>query len=1182
MDASAEIPPGGVYFSNNRGHCYVCGIELTSLQHKAQHVEGKQHKKKALAFGGSGGGGEMGSLGATVGAGGGVMMCSICDVPLSGELNVMQHFSSNKHRQKKLENDHRKALSENPPNYPPPTSPVGTNGSFQTPVAMPESFGCLHGPNSMPGRPISTQATQVAGSTPQTYGHQSLAPTTALGSTHYASVTTAEGNTQYTTAENQSPESFKAEWLPAKEKGVCQMCNLEFQTVVQFSQHLVSSEHRQREEDMKKKSCDVCKVQYSGPASARQHLNSERHKKNITVAQLMASGNIAPDNTASPYAAASGEAYGTAAGVSSLPSSLTMSQLSHKLSNNFELEEEVKRLMLSRQSYASDTVPKVLQNSLQPSHFPPSPHVLPVPEDKMLNALDEGSGSPVPLTQLNIPPSFAGDRETGGQQLPMAPSSVPEYVFNGSRGVCNVCKIEFTSKSHAESHLAGAKHQKARLRWQPTATSLPGEGNDQVHAFGSATALPSAPNTSAASAPQEPPRGQQSFRFDGSRGYCFACKIELTSDAHAAQHLVGKKHQTATERWVLEGESCSYPLYCDVCYKPFTGQESAAQHFSSEKHKKKVALSEGVAAAKKDPDTGALVIVRDGQMWFMCEVCKCPLNTAEQFRLHVNSPKHNAELEKSKKQTGSNRSSPIDAGEGVPLNIPASTGLAVVAPDPSDLQHLVVRSSVKTMPGAFVPPPQSAQVGGIGLINTERGGAGMVKTEPGTFPPQGSGPRLSSSRSEGDVGSAFTGVRSSSEGGMVKREPGGSSSQWGGPGLTSGRIDGGGDIALRGQYENRLTQRGGNFTVQGIQSSRVVSHGVQGHHQPASSSSSLLQNGSLGSVCPSVAGQGGSGNRYNEGAFSELARGLDLRQISRSGSGSRGNKTSGQVLRIDGDYEHDDDDDNRRLPTSSSSSHYQDRDGEVGSAEDSPSMAMSSVQGGGQLSLTLEERRQGASFTSTTTDNNPVSIPTDAGSLAASGALRGIGDGMSDQQPPPPPEPNLFKGFRYACFLCKQPMNTKEDYDRHMKGLKHQMKAATVSAPDKSHERLVKEDKYKVSFHKAYECCKTTPRTYQVELMCRAMERDSTVIYLPTGMLYFLVQFTFFSLALSVIYALLLSQDLSLIFASCRSVECCMPLCLSCIPQSLDIVTCRLHQPNSFMPFVAQGTINHCCFIIFQ
>jgi hypothetical protein len=70
---------------------------------------------------------------------------------------------------------------------------------------------------------------------------------------------------------------------------------------------------------------------------------------------------------------------------------------------------------------------------------------------------------------------------SGGAPAPTTTTSTntstpttPEYVFHGTRGRCNVCNIEFTSKTHAETHLAGAKHQKARQRWSPLDSALGG------------------------------------------------------------------------------------------------------------------------------------------------------------------------------------------------------------------------------------------------------------------------------------------------------------------------------------------------------------------------------------------------------------------------------------------------------------------------------------------------------------------------------------------------------------------------------------------------------------------------------------------------------------------------------------------------------------------------------------
>ena len=77
-------------------------------------------------------------------------------------------------------------------------------------------------------------------------------------------------------------------------------------------------------------------------------------------------------------------------------------------------------------------------------------------------------------------------------------------------------------------------------------------------------------------------------------------------------------------------------------------------------------------------------------------MCKCPVNTPQQFKLHIQSPRHSAEVQKAAQQNNSNRSSPTDAPvPGQPLS-----------PDPSDLQHLVTRSQVKATPG-FSPCDRS-------------------------------------------------------------------------------------------------------------------------------------------------------------------------------------------------------------------------------------------------------------------------------------------------------------------------------------------------------------------------------------------------------------------------------------------------------------------------------------------
>ena len=1181
MSVPAEIPPGGIRFNGSRGHCYVCNIELTSLQHKKQHVEGKQHKKRALTFGsGAGGGAGAGAGGLMVGGGEhqGVMMCSICQVPLSGQLNVEQHFNSPKHKARKLEHDRQAELSGAPPGFNAPPVLTGP-GPAAAPAssALPElnSFSPLHGPNSIPGKLISFPG--------QANQHQQG----AWAPSYSQPMNVAQGNVPVTGVDDpqmpQSPESLKFEWHPMK-GGSCAVCDQHFQQLEEGSRHLVSAEHRQREEDIKKQSCDICGVQYSGLASAKQHLNSEKHKKQFLYTRMGMPGNA-------PASGISGTEVGggnlpNSSGYKNLLMSLTSSELSRTMFNIHEWEETCRKVVfpgnssvLSVPPMAPENVPsqtslsqpvvhpqqaptsaeeKVLQPSLTssqlshtmsnvhkweesfrkavpPENFPVlnTPPVTPenVPpqtslfqpvmhpqqaqtstEEKVLNALDEDSRSPFPMTQVNIPPSVVGMEASAGQHSE-ALRTIPEYVFDGSRGICNVCKIDFTSKSHADSHLAGTKHQKARLRWQPHAMGLQAGASTQGQALsvaqgGSvAQGLPANTNQGTPAVP-DPARVQQAYRFDGNRGFCFACKIDLSSEAHANQHLVGKKHQAAAERWTQEGEARNYPLYCDICHKPFTGQESAAQHFLSDKHKKKVALAEGTAAGRKDPTTGALLITRDGQMWYVCEVCKVPLNTPEQFKLHVNSPRHNSEVEKSKQQEHIDWSSPVDTPSMVQPSSPSAAQLSLpstaqlssptagtAGPDPTDFQHLT-RFSTKPTPGAYVPPLQQMQLTAAGLTRTEHGAPMTLKTEPGvpmSYPqqliPSGSIAKAQSGSSSTDITATGSSENGSAHGGRNPAYPGGNPAY---PGRNPAYLGGnpaypGGNPAHPGSAQV-LPGRG------------VPSSSPDNHH--VTSSTNSFDMGAMFSSISSLQGQrqSHSGPRFGEGAFSELSPGLAVRQVCRGSAGSRGSRSTTQVLRPDGNYDFDDDDDSRRLPTSSSSADYQDGDIEQ-SEETDLSRTMSTIHSGVGLSQTATEKRQAESIASTTS-NNLTSLHTDPGSLTAPGGLRIGSEVMLNRRPMPPSEPNLFRGFRYACLLCKQPMNTKEDYEKHMKGLKHQMKAATVCAPDNSKEKLIKMDDHDTSFKEAYKCCKTTPRTYQVELMCKAMGSDSTVIYLPTGKIF--------------------------------------------------------------------------------
>lgn len=201
-----------------------------------------------------------------------------------------------------------------------------------------------------------------------------------------------------------------------------------------------------------------------------------------------------------------------------------------------------------------------------------------------------------------------------------------EYSFDGNRGYCNVCKIELTSPQHAKQHLNGKPHAKAK--------AAESSGLHHTKAVNEA-------NTAGV-------HGDE-YNFSGGRGYCYICKIELTSQAHAEQHLSGKNHEKAKSKGNADVQK-SLPLTCEICQKTFSGPECASQHFSSVKHRQKEALvqshnpnsppitNQNIPAFEVSPG--------DKTKWVICEVCNVKLNSIEQLNIHKNSPKHIAEEEK--------------------------------------------------------------------------------------------------------------------------------------------------------------------------------------------------------------------------------------------------------------------------------------------------------------------------------------------------------------------------------------------------------------------------------------------------------------------------------------------------------------------------------------------------------
>ncbi|XP_059179018.1 uncharacterized protein LOC131958149 [Physella acuta] len=75
-------------FNVDKGHCYVCNIELTSKQHANQHLTGKPHKRMVERA-------NMNKLGIKY-----PEYCDICKKRFTGQESAGQHFTSSKHKTK--------------------------------------------------------------------------------------------------------------------------------------------------------------------------------------------------------------------------------------------------------------------------------------------------------------------------------------------------------------------------------------------------------------------------------------------------------------------------------------------------------------------------------------------------------------------------------------------------------------------------------------------------------------------------------------------------------------------------------------------------------------------------------------------------------------------------------------------------------------------------------------------------------------------------------------------------------------------------------------------------------------------------------------------------------------------------------------------------------------------------
>ncbi|CAL4196217.1 unnamed protein product [Meganyctiphanes norvegica] len=144
-------------------------------------------------------------------------------------------------------------------------------------------------------------------------------------------------------------------------------------------------------------------------------------------------------------------------------------------------------------------------------------------------------------------------------------------VNEGETFGCEVCKLEFTSQSIVDAHMAGAKHQR-KLKAQELLWKL-----------------------------QET---ESCFTHDEASGKltCLVCDVELTSPQLLESHLAGTKHKNKCGKRGLEGGNGTEPskkgksvpgeYHCKECQINCNSSQQMEQHVTSKKHLNKVAASQ--------------------------------------------------------------------------------------------------------------------------------------------------------------------------------------------------------------------------------------------------------------------------------------------------------------------------------------------------------------------------------------------------------------------------------------------------------------------------------------------------------------------------------------------------------------------------------------------------------------
>jgi len=351
--------------------------------------------------------------------------------------------------------------------------------------------------------------------------------------------------------------------------------------------------------------CDMCDVHLTGPQPAMQHYNGSKHRKKEAVKLVRNSAEF------------SASVAGSTADYSMAESALGL-----------ERQTRLLNLPGSASGYSGDRMKSEI-NSKSVETAPSCSVVMVPPLNPAL--------PPVPVTMME-------------NVLPQT-----EYEFHGSGGSCYLCDTELTSQQHADQHLSGQKHLKAKKRWearreqlqmtvsglcpsmkskpiamcQPLVCEMPAKEciSDIIAKHNSNRPVPPALTTE----PTSVVSGMQWFS-------CEVCNKKMNTVEMLQLHQRSPAHLRKVERQQLGAVSADNTVWqtCPTCHKKLNSPAQLEIHMAN--HSRPTCQS-NYPPACSDGRTVPQVAT-PGVQWYHCDMCNKHMNTSAQLELHQQSPAH--------------------------------------------------------------------------------------------------------------------------------------------------------------------------------------------------------------------------------------------------------------------------------------------------------------------------------------------------------------------------------------------------------------------------------------------------------------------------------------------------------------------------------------------------------------